>query len=276
MIRGIEPALAALANEVGLEEVQGLSAGLLAARIEDRFRLISESWDGARDLDTRMQDAQARIEELTIAQTEAVNRRDSWLERWALALPAIGLSAIATPDEAEAALAAWKDVPDNIRERDSRTRRVAGMQRDIAKFEERAKTLVDAFASDLLGPRAPNQLQYSAGPNRNTSENGTAEEGEKASDESVCEYEAVCLLFIYMRFIDEAGQLLKRRFGDRKAFKDRLDTHPKARDRLDRLDIMRLGGVSHPTALLAYAMSFFDKVLAYVGELPEDELIGSQ
>jgi hypothetical protein len=42
-IRGIEPALAALANESGLEEVQGLSAGLLAARIEDRLRLISES-----------------------------------------------------------------------------------------------------------------------------------------------------------------------------------------------------------------------------------------
>ena len=148
-IRGIEPALAALASEVGLEEVQGLSAGLLAARIEDRLRLISESWDGARDLETRMQDAQARIEELTIAQTEAVNRRDSWLERWALALPPIGLPAAATPDEAEAALGAWKDVPDNIRERDSRTRRVAGMQRDITKFEARAKTLVDDLAPDL-------------------------------------------------------------------------------------------------------------------------------
>jgi uncharacterized protein YhaN len=148
-IRGIEPALAALANEVGLEEVPGLSADLLAARIEDRLRLISESWDGARDLETRMQDAQARIEELTTAQTEAVNRRDSWLKRWALALPPIGLSATATPDEAEAALVAWKDVPDNIRERDSRTRRVAGMQRDITKFEARTKTLVDALASDL-------------------------------------------------------------------------------------------------------------------------------
>jgi uncharacterized protein YhaN len=96
-----------------------------------------------------MQDAQARIEELTVAQTETVNRRDSWLERWALALPAIGLSATATPDEAEAALVAWKDVPDNIRERDSRTRRVAGMQRDITKFEERTKALVELLAPDL-------------------------------------------------------------------------------------------------------------------------------
>jgi uncharacterized protein YhaN len=148
-IRSIEPELAALANEIGLNKVQGLSAGLLATRIEDRLRVIADGWDGARDLDTRMQDAQTRIAELTIAQTEAVNRRDSWLERWALALPAIGLSPTATPDEAEAALGAWKDVPDNIRERDSRTRRVAGMQRDIAKFEERAKTLVDALASDL-------------------------------------------------------------------------------------------------------------------------------
>jgi uncharacterized protein YhaN len=148
-IRGIEPALAAFATEIGLQEVQGLGAGLLAPRIEDRLRVIADSWEGARALDTRIQDAQARIEELTTAQMEAANRRDSWLEQWALALPAIGLSANATPDEAEAALGAWKEVPDNIRERDLRTRRVAGMQRDIAKFDERAKTLVDALAPDL-------------------------------------------------------------------------------------------------------------------------------
>jgi uncharacterized protein YhaN len=148
-IRGIEPALVALANEVGLPKLPGLNAGLLAARIENRLRLISESWDGARDLDTRMQDTQGRIDELTAAQTETANRRDEWLERWTLALPPIGLSATATPDEADAALGAWKDVPDNIRERDSRARRVAGMQRDITKFEVRAKTLVDALASDL-------------------------------------------------------------------------------------------------------------------------------
>jgi uncharacterized protein YhaN len=148
-IRGIEPALAVLANELGLQEVQGLSAGLLAARIEDRLRLIFESWDRARDLDTRMQDTQGRIEDLTIAQREAANRRDGWQERWTIALPPIGLSATATPDEAEAALGAWKEVPDNIRERDSRTRRVVGMQRDITKFEAHTKTLVDALAPDL-------------------------------------------------------------------------------------------------------------------------------
>jgi uncharacterized protein YhaN len=97
-----------------------------------------------------MQDTQGRIEELTTAQAEAANRRDKWLERWALALPPIGLSATATPDEADAALGAWKDVPDNIRERDSRTRRVEGMQRDINRFEARAKTLGDALAWDRI------------------------------------------------------------------------------------------------------------------------------
>jgi uncharacterized protein YhaN len=148
-IQGIEPALAALATEVGLPEVQGLSAPLLAARIEERLRLTSGAWEGARDLDTRMQDTQGRIEELTIAQTEAANRHDGWLERWTLALPPIKLTATATPEEAEAALQAWKDVPDNIRERDKCTRRVAGMQRNITKFEARAQTLVDSLAPDL-------------------------------------------------------------------------------------------------------------------------------
>lgn len=148
-LQGIEPALVALANEAGLPEVQGLGAGLLAARIEERLRLISESWDGARDLDTRAQDAQGRIEEHTTAQTDAANRRDTWLERWALALPAIGLPVTATPDEVEAALGAWKDVPDNIRERDSRTKRVTGMKRNITNFEAHTKALVEKLAPDL-------------------------------------------------------------------------------------------------------------------------------
>ena len=148
-IRGIEPALIALAIEVGLPKVQGLNAGLLAPRIEDRLRLISESWEGARDLDTRIQDTKGRIEEITAAQTEAASRRDGWLERWTLALPSIGLSATATTDEAEAALEAWKDVPDNIRERDRCIRRVEGMQRNIAKFESRTITLVDSLAPDI-------------------------------------------------------------------------------------------------------------------------------
>jgi uncharacterized protein YhaN len=148
-IRSIEPALVALANEVGLPDMQGLNAELLAPRIEERLRVLSENWEGARDLDTRLRDADGRIEEITTAQTEASRRYDEWQERWVLALPPIGLSEDATPDEADAALEAWKDVPDNIRERDRCTRRVEGMQRNITKFETRVRALVEGLAPDL-------------------------------------------------------------------------------------------------------------------------------
>jgi chromosome segregation protein len=145
----IEPALIALADEAGLPRVEGLDAGLLSARIEDRIRSIRESWDQARDLDTSIRNTTGRIADLVIAQAEAVDRHDKWLERWRPALPAIGLPATATPDEAEPALGAWKDVPGTIRERDNRARRVAGMQRNINNFEVPAMKLMESLAPDL-------------------------------------------------------------------------------------------------------------------------------
>ena len=148
-VYNIRPALIELTNEAGLPEMQGLEAGLLATRIESQLRAIGESWNAARDLETSIRDTQGRIEELAAAQSEATSRRAEWLQRWKLALAAIGQPATATPDEADAALAAWKDVPPNIRERDNRLRRVAGTQRDIADFETRTAKLVEALVPDL-------------------------------------------------------------------------------------------------------------------------------
>lgn len=145
----IEPALIALADEAGLPRVEGLDAGLLSARIEARLRSIRESWDQARDLDTSIRNTMGRTEGLAVAQAQAVVRHDQWLERWRPALPAIGLPATATPDEAESALGAWKDVPGTIRERDNRARRVAGMQRNINNFEVPATKLIESLAPDL-------------------------------------------------------------------------------------------------------------------------------
>jgi hypothetical protein len=106
-----------------IPQLKGLDAALVAARIEERLRLIGESWDKARDLDTTMRDTQHRIEKLVAPEAEIARRLDDWSTRWRLALPAIGLPATTTPDEAEAALSAWKEVPGTIRERDNRARR---------------------------------------------------------------------------------------------------------------------------------------------------------
>lgn len=148
-VRSIEPMLGELAVEAGLLELNELDAALVAARIEDRLRSISDSWDKARDLETSVRDTRSRIDKLVAAGADTARLLEDWSTRWRLALPAIGLLATATPDEADAALDAWKEVPGTIRERDNRARRVAGMQRNIEDFEGRAKNLLEGIAPDL-------------------------------------------------------------------------------------------------------------------------------
>lgn len=52
---------------------------------------------------------------------------------------------------------------------------------------------------------------------------------------------AAYLLFTYMDFIQRAGELLRQRLGGRIAIRDRMDTHPRASARLERLELMNLG-----------------------------------
>lgn len=47
-------------------------------------------------------------------------------------------------------MTAWRKVPDAIAQRDNRERRVAGMRRDIADYEARARAVIAALARDLL------------------------------------------------------------------------------------------------------------------------------
>jgi uncharacterized protein YhaN len=152
--RGIEPTLAVIVTEAGLPALEGIGAILTAKRIEDHLRLMKDSWDRARDLETSFRDTQRRIERHTTAEANSVTSHDEWLGRWQLAVPQIGLLSAATMDEAEAALACWKDVPEIIRERDKSARRVAGIQRDIDGFSESAGRVVVKIAPDLAAMSA--------------------------------------------------------------------------------------------------------------------------
>jgi hypothetical protein len=87
------------------------------------------------------------------------------------------------------------------------------------------------------------------------------------------DYQATCLLFLFMDFIDRAGLLLKARLGDRIKFRAQLDSHPKARDRLARLHAMHLGDLGYTTELIRYSEQFFDQVLTYADAMGESELL---
>jgi uncharacterized protein YhaN len=84
-------------------------------------------------------------------QREATLKADAerWHGRFADSLGRIGLPEDATVDMAEAALELWKEVPATLAERENRSRRVRGMQRDIAAFEDGVRQLVEDTAPEL-------------------------------------------------------------------------------------------------------------------------------
>jgi uncharacterized protein YhaN len=148
-VRSIEPALRALAAEAGLRDIEVADISIVATRFEDWIRSISQSWEKARDLDTRIRDAQHRIEKLNTTEAQLTRKLEEWSARWSVALPTISMPATTTLDEAEAALVVWKDVPGTIRERNNRAQRVAGMRRNIESFEHQAQHFLRDIAPDL-------------------------------------------------------------------------------------------------------------------------------
>lgn len=145
----IAPGLAALATELGLSPVAGADAPLTARRIEDRLKLLSEVWEGARDLDARLRATAAALAAAEAAERETGGRVEAWRSAFAAAVRQVGLAPEATPAEAAAALAAWKEVPGVLREREKLMRRVDGMRRDMAAFEAAATAVLRTCAADL-------------------------------------------------------------------------------------------------------------------------------
>ena len=149
-IGSIEPSLLALAAEIGLSVSERVEAGLVAAQVEKRLELIGETWEAARDLETRQSEVQRRIEGLVAGEAEAKRSLEEWLARWSIALPAIGIPAVAALEEAEGALGVWNKVPSTIRERNNRARRVAGMQRNVETFQRQTSDLLKDIAPELV------------------------------------------------------------------------------------------------------------------------------
>ena len=147
----ITPALHALTLASGLDAGVGLPTLSLVRAIETRLGLLSEAWSEGRSLDGRRHDAARRRETLNKALAEMQTLEHDWQQRFAQALPQIGLESTATFEQADVAIAAWDSLPPLVHERDNRERRVLGMQRDIGQFETETGQLAQAVAPDLMG-----------------------------------------------------------------------------------------------------------------------------
>jgi len=82
------------------------------------------------------------------------------------------------------------------------------------------------------------------------------------------------ILFTFMDFIQRAGEMLRHRNDGRLRINDRMDTHPRAAARLERLELMNLGEYLYTSPLQRYATTFCTDVLDYAAGLDQAELVG--
>ena len=85
----------------------------------------------------------------------------------------------------------------------------------------------------------------------------------------------IYLLFTYMDFIQQAGELLKTRLAGRLRVRERMDSHPRASARLERLELTNLGEHLYTSPLERYSRGFFESVLDYASTLHDEALLES-
>ncbi|MGH2340665.1 AAA family ATPase [Segnochrobactraceae bacterium EtOH-i3] len=124
---------------------------LLAGLLRTRLKLCADQWTAGRTLATRLAEARRRIAtvEAEIAALEKTRAETS--AEWAAALGALGLPAGAGPEEAAAALANWRAVPEPLKLRLEQERRASGIRRDADLFAHAVTRLVEALDPGLAG-----------------------------------------------------------------------------------------------------------------------------
>jgi hypothetical protein len=130
----------------------------------------------------------------------------------------------------------------------------------------------DAFALRVLRPQLGSEERPA--PTRITP-CGDAQPGDTVPEPAqgeVTGLAAVGLLFVYMNFIQRAGELLHARLGASAGLRPAMDSHPRASLRLERLQRLVLGTHIGETQIERYAAEFFALVLSHVSSLEDDAL----
>jgi hypothetical protein len=136
----------------------------------------------------------------------------------------------------------------------------------------------DAFALGLMRSQLIDRMKHL------TNANGKPESTRNPASDILFELHehqrgvgAAHLLLIYMDFIQRAGEMLGKRLAHthRVPISERMDTHPHASQRLDRLELMNAGDRLYTSPLKRFAGEFFEDILKYATALDEGELAAS-
>jgi uncharacterized protein YhaN len=147
-LRAVAPGLEKLAAEAGLDPLP-LDAGALARRIAARLKELARAETEARDLAAKIADAPERIDALKAKLAELKDKDALWRGDYETALAQLRLDADATLDEAQARIALWRDLPGQLQEEASESRRVQTIRDDLAAFEQKLDALLALCGRDL-------------------------------------------------------------------------------------------------------------------------------
>ncbi|MDY8109751.1 AAA family ATPase [Fulvimarina sp. 2208YS6-2-32] len=157
----LRPQLSKLGEALWVEDAAGLATGPLARSLERRLDEISEAWLTSRGHAASKKDTQDRIARLEAQSAAAAHERQAWRTRADAAFARLGLAEGATPDQVEATISLWRELPALESQRVNRAERVAGMRRDAHGFEADTRALVALVAphlADLTAERAVDEL----------------------------------------------------------------------------------------------------------------------
>ena len=149
-LSSIEPAICALAADIGLKQIEGVNLAVVSMQIEDRLASMRRLWQSGRELETRIQDLERRIEHHIAAEIAARDSVEQWSKCWRVAVQAIGLPVTASLAQAEVALSIWGRVPSTVRERNHRLRQCADLQQAVQEYDQHVKILLQSTAPDLV------------------------------------------------------------------------------------------------------------------------------
>jgi uncharacterized protein YhaN len=145
--------LGSIPNFVVPEEASLTRLIALAAHVvEDQTQLLQRRDELKRDKTKLKKELAATT--LRMETNEAT--LEQWQKKWELAVKPIGLMADAMPSQAVAVLEDLKILFDKLKEADILQKRIQGIYRDEAAFNNRVAQLIESTASDLKG-QAPNE-----------------------------------------------------------------------------------------------------------------------
>ena len=174
----IRPVLEDIADAIGLAGKE-LPAAILAQAVARQIEVLGERWNESRSREGERKASARRIESLEARHAELSMQVEDWREHFGAACAVAGLKFDSGLDDemriamAQAALDAWRHVPELLMEREKSRRRVAGMRRDITAYERRVAAIIaatDSSLANLAADAAISLLHESAIAARNANE----------------------------------------------------------------------------------------------------------